>query len=134
MAINMSSILGNETQSLLKSTCAQFNISDKACGEVSRPGGIPKYVSVALFLMVSIVAIVGNTVVVVVIYKFRRMQTFMNWMIFNLAVADMLASLFYLSIDITIEVKERWVFRELLCPILFPLRGTVIFVSVFTLV
>ena len=100
----------------------------------SEHGHIPKLVLVILLLLIILVAVVGNTLVVVVIVKVRRMQTFMNWMIFNLAVCDLLTSLLCLCIDITTDIWQKWVFGPVFCPLLFPLRGTMIFASVFTLV
>ncbi len=123
----------NLTGGYIHNNCKRFNISKSGCDSDTHRH-IPKYCLLTLYFLVSVVSIVGNTVVVFVIYKFRRMQSFMNWVIFNLAVADLLTTLFCICVDVTMEIKERWVFGEVLCPVLFPLRGTMIFSSVFTLV
>ena len=62
------------------------------------------------------------------------MQTFMNWMLLNLALADLSASIFSITVDVTQEIHKKWVFGKLLCPLLFPLRSVTIFTSIFTLV
>ena len=94
---------------------------------------IPKYALVTLLLTTALLALIGNTLTMIVISKVRRMHTVMNYLIFNLTVADLIASLFCLCVDVPIEVHERWIFGGAMCNVLLPLRALSILASIFTL-
>jgi hypothetical protein len=62
------------------------------CGEC-------KIVAVCLYTLLSIVAFVGNSLVVAVIVHFRRLHTPTNMLIVNLAVADLMISIFCMPLS-----------------------------------
>ena len=113
---------------------ATWNVSDANCHPLfHQEHHFPPPLAAMLLLLIALVALVGNSLVVLVIFKVRRMQTFMNWMLLNLALADLCAAVFSISVDVTLEIYKKWVFGKLLCHFLFPLRSATIFSSIFTL-
>ena len=121
------------SRSTINSNRTYFRIGLDPYGHVGHHHHIPSELVITLLLCIAVVSLIGNGLVVVIIFKIRRMQTFMNWLILNLAVADLSASLFCLSIDVPYEIFGKWVFGEILCTLLFPLRSVTIFASIFTL-
>lgn len=56
----------------------------------------PLYVSFAvIFLIMAIVDVVGNTLVILVVFKNKSMKTPVNYLLVNLAAADILVALFF---------------------------------------
>ena len=88
---------------------------------------------VALLLTTALFALIGNTLTIMVMSRVRRMHAVLNYLIFNLTVADLLASLFCLTVDVTIEMKGRWIFGAAMCNVLLPLRALSVLASIFTL-
>ena len=62
-------------------------------------------VLVLVLIMVLITA--GNILVVCVILVERKMKTFTNWMIINLAVADLTVGLFCIPVEIPLELNDN---------------------------
>lgn len=52
------------------------------------------------YMVIFLLAVIGNSLVVIVVYRSRRMHTGINYFIVNLAVADLLVSLFCLPITL----------------------------------
>ena len=92
-------------------------------------------VEVTLMLVIFVLSTFGNSIVVIVVCKKRRMQTFTNWLIFNLAIADLTSSFICLPLEIPILLnKGKWIYGSFICPLLYPIQTMTIYTSVFTLV
>ena len=84
------------------SKCEDFN-STLLTEECER--AIPTVVMVIVLLGITVPSVVGNGLVVIIMFKIQRMQSFMNWLLFNLAVADLSAAMCCLTVDLTYEVR-----------------------------
>ena len=98
-----------------------------------------KDVGVMIFVVCSIVIMivdfVGNSTVVVIVARKHRMQTYTNYLIFNLAIADLLVALIVIPVELPIELKfGQWVYDEFFCAIFYPFQTVTVCASVFTLV
>ena len=93
----------------------------------------PHEIIVLVLLIILLCNVVGNTFVALVILLRRKMKTFTNWMILNLAAADLAVGLFFIPLEIPLELKKKWVYGEFFCKLMYPLQSCVIYASVMTL-
>ena len=95
---------------------------------------IPVELIIVLLILILLVDLIGNTIVVLVIVYKRKMQTFTNWLILNLAVADLSVALFCIPLEIPLEINHKWIYGKFFCNIFYPIQSATIYGSVFTLV
>lgn len=94
---------------------------------------ISENVVLGSLIFILLVNLCGNIIVVAVILFRRRMQTFTNWMILNLAIADLSVALYCITLEIPLEIYDKWIYEEFFCSILYPIQSATIYGSVFTL-
>lgn len=122
-----------------------INVTMDGEGEEMEPMGVPveelslpaKIICVLIYSCLSILAIGGNTIVVFIIVYFKRMRTPTNLLILNLALADLMISIFCMPLSYwspLIIPDQRWILGEAMCWILPFLQGTAVFLSSWTLV
>lgn len=95
---------------------------------------LPVSVIIAIFVLILLVDLIGNAIVVLVIISKRRMRTFTNFLILNLAFADLSVALFCIPLEIPIELDNKWLYGRFFCTVFYPLQSSTIYGSVFTLV
>ncbi|XP_078279158.1 delta-type opioid receptor-like [Rhinoraja longicauda] len=86
----------------------------------------------ALYSVVCVVGLVGNFLVMYVIVRYTKMKTATNIYIFNLALADALATS-TLPFQSAKYLMHTWPFGELLCKIIISIDYYNMFTSIFTL-
>ena len=101
------------------------------------PGGAPpvdswKAIVSAVYALICISGIIGNSCVIVVIARYAKTKTVTNLYIANLAVAD-LCFLVGLPVIMTTSILERWVFGAVICRLFFVSTSINWFASVFVL-
>lgn len=118
------------------SNVTSASITNQIDGEVGSSHGyhIPMEVVVGLMLLLFLINLIGNFIVVLIIAKKRRMQTFTNWLLLNLAIADLSVALICIPLEIPIEIKGYWIYGRIFCKIFYPIQTASIYGSVFTLV
>lgn len=78
-------------------------------------------VEYVLFTIIFIVGVVGNILVCLVILKTPSMRSTRNYLIVNLAIADITVALVCIPFDVIIRVYgEHWVLGAGLCKIIWP--------------
>ncbi|XP_071807929.1 orexin receptor type 2-like [Asterias amurensis] len=92
-----------------------------------------EYLIIAIYGLVFLLAIIGNTLVCIAVLRNEHMRTVTNYYIVNLAVADILVSLVCLPVTVVVDVSETWFFGGVLCLIIPYIQNTSVCVSVFTL-
>ena len=71
---------------------------------------------------------------VYVIITKRKMRTFTNCLILNLAVADLSVALICIPLEIPLEMNGFvWIYGSNFCKVFYPLQSATIFASAFTL-
>jgi len=86
-------------------------------------------------IIIAVLAFVGNFIVVFIVVKAQRMQSFTNWLILNLAISDIATALISIPFEIPSELKHgEWQYHPLLCHFFYPLQSAIVYGSVFTLV
>ena len=84
-------------------------------GEVKVPLAWEIGVMVTLGVIVDVVALIGNTLVIVIVVKFKSMKTTTNYYLVNLAVSDMLVAIMPIWVLVVNSLKEFWPFGAFLC-------------------
>jgi hypothetical protein len=65
--------------------------------------------------LVIILSLVGNTLVVSVILKYKRLQNATNYILLSLAIADLTVSIFVMIPSMITDVKREWIFNRFFC-------------------
>lgn len=86
-----------------------------------------------LYGFISLLAVIGNTLVIIVILKTKTMQSITNIFIANLALGDVLIGIFSIPFQFQAALLQRWVVPYFLCPVAPFIKNLTVCVSVFTL-
>lgn len=91
-------------------------------GGVLGSGGVClgfEHIFIALFLVILILmTVLGNVLVVLSVFLYKRMRTFTNFLLTSLATADLLVGLLIMPLSlIDLLHQHRWPFGRLLCRI-----------------
>ncbi|XP_071190263.1 neuropeptide Y receptor Y2, like [Salvelinus alpinus] len=93
-------------------------------------------VQVVLILAYStiiLLGVVGNSLVIYVVYRFKTLRTVTNFFIANLAVADLLVNTLCLPFTLVYTLLGEWKFGQVLCFLLPYAQGLAVHVSTVTL-
>lgn len=86
-------------------------------------------------LIMCILGVVGNTLVVLVVYKQSKMRTVTNYFIVNLAIADLFVLLINVPLDLIVKLSsDRWLYGAAMCKLIPPFQTMSTTVSVWSLV
>ncbi|XP_028831624.1 neuropeptide Y receptor type 2 [Denticeps clupeoides] len=77
--------------------------------------------------------VIGNAMVIYVVYKFKALRTVTNFFIANLAVADLLVNMLCLPFTLMYTLHGEWKFGRALCFILPFAQGLAVHISTITL-
>lgn len=119
---------------MLNNTSLNSTLDDTAILE--RPFQVPVGILILLAILygsISILAVLGNTLVIIVILKSKKMQSITNIFIANLALGDVLIGLFSIPFQFQAALLQRWVVPYFLCPVAPFVKNLTVCVSVFTL-
>ncbi|KAG6451894.1 RYamide receptor [Manduca sexta] len=86
-----------------------------------------------LYGSISVLAVVGNFLVMWVVATSRRMQSVTNCYIANLALADIVIGLFAIPFQFQAALLQRWLLPHFMCPFCPFVQALSVNVSVFTL-
>ena len=90
---------------------------------------------ITVYCIVFVISSIGNVVVIMVVSRKRRMQTVTNWLIVNLAIADLAVTLICIPVEIPLILnRNTWLYGKAFCRMLYPLQTMTIYASVYTLV
>ncbi|XP_063109890.1 orexin receptor type 2 [Cavia porcellus] len=101
-------------------------------GEYLRPKQY-EWALIAGYLLVFVVALVGNVLVCVAVWKNHHMRTVTNYFIVNLSLADVLVTITCLPATLVVDITETWFFGQPLCKVIPYLQTVSVSVSVLTL-
>ncbi|XP_006007993.3 orexin receptor type 2 [Latimeria chalumnae] len=88
---------------------------------------------IAGYIIVFIVALFGNILVCVAVWKNHHMRTVTNYFIVNLSLADVLVTITCLPASLVVDITETWFFGQTLCKVIPYLQTVSVSVSVLTL-
>ncbi|CAL2041643.1 unnamed protein product [Caenorhabditis brenneri] len=96
-----------------------------------------KALCILFYSILCVLCVYGNVLVILVIVYFKRLRTATNILILNLAVADLLISVFCIPFSywqVLIFDDQRWLFGSMMCSLLAFLQAMAVFLSAWTLV
>ncbi|XP_043482918.1 RYamide receptor isoform X1 [Leptopilina heterotoma] len=96
------------------------------------PAGIIVLLSIC-YGTISVLAVVGNALVMWIIATSKRMQSVTNCFIANLAFADIVIGLFAIPFQFQAALLQRWILPHFMCPFCPFVQALCVNVSVFTL-
>uniref|UniRef100_A0A8C3XHY9 Orexin receptor type 2 n=1 Tax=Cyanoderma ruficeps TaxID=181631 RepID=A0A8C3XHY9_9PASS len=85
------------------------------------------------YIVVFIVALIGNVLVCLAVWKNHHMRTVTNYFIVNLSLADILVTITCLPATLVVDITETWFFGQTLCKVIPYLQTVSVSVSVLTL-
>ena len=91
-----------------------------------------RFTFIALYVIIFVVGISGNSLVVYVIMRNKAMQTITNLFIVNLALSDILMCLLAVPFTPLSAFVDDWFLGEALCRIVPMSLGTTVYVSTLT--
>ncbi|KAG8307118.1 hypothetical protein J6590_031516 [Homalodisca vitripennis] len=120
------------------------NITLYGLNETSRPplvprprssggGGISEAI-VPMYVVIFLLAVVGNALVVVTLVQNKRMRTVTNVYLLNLAVSDLLLGVFCMPFTLVGQVLRNFVFGGTMCKLIPYFQAVSVSVGVWTLV
>ena len=121
--------ISSTSNTTLASTCSSFDNSQTV-----------KVIKILVLCLIVLSGVVGNSLVLGIFYKCRRMRSTTNRLIFNMAVGDLARSIFYLPIYLasTIANSVKWLvggdFGLVFCKLLPFIGEVTVAVSIQTLV
>ncbi|KAL3088862.1 hypothetical protein niasHS_009154 [Heterodera schachtii] len=96
-----------------------------------------KFLAILMYSTLSLIAFVGNVLILAVFLRFKRLRTPTNMLIANLAIGDLMVSVFCIPLSywhVLVFEDQRWVFGAFLCKCFNYLQATAVFLSSWTLV
>ncbi|XP_067867147.1 orexin receptor type 2-like [Heterodontus francisci] len=92
-----------------------------------------EWVFIIGYIIVFMVALVGNILVCFAVWKNHHMQTVTNYFIVNLSLADVLVTTICLPASLVVDITETWFFGQTLCKVIPYLQTVSVCVSALTL-
>ncbi|XP_078093247.1 orexin/Hypocretin receptor type 1-like [Mustelus asterias] len=92
-----------------------------------------EWVFIMGYIIVFVVALVGNILVCLAVWRNHHMHTVTNYFILNLSVADVLVTAICLPVSLVVDITETWFFGQALCKVIPYLQTVSVSVSVLTL-
>ncbi|XP_077983708.1 cholecystokinin receptor type A-like [Glandiceps talaboti] len=91
-------------------------------------------ISLVLYSLIFLLAVVGNILVIVTLVQNKRMRTVTNIFLLSLAVSDLMFALFCMPMTIVGAILQNFIFGKGFCTILPYMQVCSVFVSIWTLV
>ncbi|XP_035824812.1 tachykinin-like peptides receptor 99D isoform X2 [Aplysia californica] len=116
----------------INSTAAPSNCTD-GCGENRYI--LPWWqqsIFITMFVLMFIIAAGGNIIVIWIVLAHKRMRTVTNYFLVNLAIADVMISIFNVLFHFTFNLYQDWFFGLEYCKFAFFIASCTISVSVLT--
>ncbi|XP_057710336.1 neuropeptide Y receptor Y2, like [Corythoichthys intestinalis] len=90
-------------------------------------------VLIMAYCAIILLGLLGNSLVIYVIYRFKTLRTVTNFFIANLAVADLLVNALCLPFTLAYTLQGEWQFGSALCFLVPFAQGLAVHVSILTL-
>ncbi|XP_076336271.1 cholecystokinin receptor type A-like [Tachypleus tridentatus] len=92
------------------------------------------FVRIAFYLLIFVLAVLGNVLVIVTLTQNKRMRTVTNVFLMNLAVSDLLLGVFCMPFTLVGSLLRNFIFGDVMCRLIPYLQAVTVSVSVWTLV
>ncbi|XP_022216101.1 tyramine/octopamine receptor isoform X2 [Drosophila obscura] len=109
--------LGSAATSTLRATAAAAVLGVPSVNSYLVSMAWPKSLAVALFLVLILVTVVGNTLVILAVMTTRRLRTVTNCFVMNLAITDWLVGTCVMPPSVILYITGTWRFGWILCDV-----------------
>ncbi|XP_078621307.1 QRFP-like peptide receptor [Branchiostoma floridae x Branchiostoma japonicum] len=135
-------MLGNITQTILHELLRQHNITKK---EFIERFGLPplvyvpelspgaKTVTLVFYVIIFLAALLGNSFVVVVVWKNKVMRTIMNIFICSLAASDLFITIVCIPVTLMQNMLHSWILGDFMCKLVPFIQTIAVASSILTL-
>lgn len=106
-------------------------VSTTALGLMEAQPGVTKLM-IVLYAIIFLVGLIGNVMVIVVVLKYKSMNTVTNRFIACLSASDLLTCLIAVPFTPVNALGESWIFGEFMCKLVPAVLVISVFVSTFT--
>ena len=90
--------------------------------------------NVVLYVVIFVTSAVGNGLVCFIIIRKRSMKSVVNYLILNLAMADLIFTCVCIPLDIPVQqMNYVWPYGGFMCKVIYLLQTQILFASVYTL-
>lgn len=90
--------------------------------------------NVVLYVVIFVTSALGNGLVCFIIIRRRSMKSVVNYLILNLAIADLIFTCVCIPLDIPVQqMNYVWPYGGFMCKFIYPLQTQILFASVYTL-
>lgn len=86
-----------------------------------------------LYSLIFVISVVGNGLVCYIVISTPRMRTVTNYFIMNLAVGDILSTIFCVPFTAIPYIQQYWPFGSIACPVVSLFQAMPIYVSAYTM-
>ena len=90
------------------------------------------YILIVMYSITTLLAIVGNSIAIIIFTKGKRSKTDLRPFLINLAVADLIMAIFCIPFTFTYSLMSDWIFSAPMCPIVMFLQTVSVTGSVST--
>ena len=90
------------------------------------------YVLIVMYTLTTLLAILGNSLAIVIFTKGKRSKTDLRPFLINLAIADLIMAIFCIPFTFTYQLLDSWIFSRPMCPIVMFLQTVSVTGSVST--
>ncbi|XP_039606223.1 neuropeptide Y receptor Y2, like [Polypterus senegalus] len=94
---------------------------------------VVQVILIAAYSSIILLGVIGNSLVIYVVFKFKTLRTVTNFFIANLAVADLLVNTLCLPFTLIYTLLDEWKFGKVLCFMVPYAQGLAVNVSTVTL-
>ena len=117
---------------------SEENFTSPSLTNITRKSEFVKYWRMSilvLYAIIFVISTIGNSLVCFVILRKRTMKSVVNYLILNLAIADLIFTCVCIPFDIPVQQMDYvWPYGAFMCKLIYPLQTQTLFASVFTLV
>uniref|UniRef100_A0A667YTQ8 Gastrin/cholecystokinin type B receptor n=1 Tax=Myripristis murdjan TaxID=586833 RepID=A0A667YTQ8_9TELE len=110
------------------------NVSDCEGEKDSQPKDINETVRIVLYSLIFLLSVLGNSLIIAVLVRNRRMRTVTNLFLLSLAVSDLMVSLVCIPFTLIPNLMRDFIFGTGMCKLVMYFMGVSVSVSTFNLV
>ncbi|XP_062293117.1 neuropeptide Y receptor type 2 [Scomber scombrus] len=134
--LNMTQVEESQLEVKSSNCCSSTTLTND--GNFLKLDDSTKLIGVQIILILAystiiLFGVIGNCLVIYVVYKFKNLRTVTNFFIVNLAVADLLVNTLCLPFTLVYTLYGEWMFGQVLCFMLPCAQGIAVHVSTITL-
>ncbi|RZF38146.1 hypothetical protein LSTR_LSTR005507 [Laodelphax striatellus] len=96
------------------------NVSVTSTPEVAPNNGLAVFPLLAKALVMGIIitgAVLGNALVIISVFRHRKLRIITNYYVVSLALADLLVALCAMTFNASVELTDRWLFGYFMCDV-----------------